>query len=114
MLCIGKGEVWIVAVQYARRTAVTDIKDVDGARQYIPLKLNASGVMPIIFAQAIMFLPVALGQKFPALISWGLSSVIAIFTYLEVFQLTHAYFIDSFLLGGIIYVLLKRREILNS
>ena len=56
-----------VAVQYARRTAVTDIKDVDGARQYIPLKLNASGVMPIIFAQAIMFLPVALGQKYPAL-----------------------------------------------
>ena len=52
--------------------------------------------------------------EFPALISWGLSSVIAIFTYLEVFQLTHAYFIDSFLLGGIIYVLLKRREILNS
>ncbi|WP_272150113.1 preprotein translocase subunit SecY [Tenacibaculum aiptasiae] len=56
-----------VAVQYARRTAVTNIKDVDGARQYIPLKLNAAGVMPIIFAQAIMFLPVALGQKFPAL-----------------------------------------------
>ncbi|WP_299160903.1 preprotein translocase subunit SecY [uncultured Tenacibaculum sp.] len=58
-----------VAVQYARRTAVTNIKDVDGARQYIPLKLNAAGVMPIIFAQAIMFLPVALGQKFPALAS---------------------------------------------
>ncbi|CAL2101922.1 Protein translocase subunit SecY [Tenacibaculum sp. 190130A14a] len=56
-----------VAVQYARRTVVTNIKDVDGARQYIPLKLNAAGVMPIIFAQAIMFLPVALGQKFPAL-----------------------------------------------
>ncbi|WP_299103718.1 preprotein translocase subunit SecY [uncultured Tenacibaculum sp.] len=56
-----------VAVQYARRAVVTNIKDVDGARQYIPLKLNAAGVMPIIFAQAIMFLPVALGQKFPAL-----------------------------------------------
>ena len=56
-----------VAVQYARRTAITDIKDVDGARQYIPLKLNAAGVMPIIFAQAIMFLPIALGQKYPAL-----------------------------------------------
>ncbi|AZJ36544.1 preprotein translocase subunit SecY [Tenacibaculum singaporense] len=56
-----------VAVQYARRTAVTNIKDVDGARQYIPLKLNAAGVMPIIFAQAIMFLPIALGQKYPAL-----------------------------------------------
>ncbi len=56
-----------VMVQYARRTAITNIKDVDGARQYIPLKLNASGVMPIIFAQAIMFLPMTLGQKFPAL-----------------------------------------------
>ena len=58
-----------VAVQYARRTAVTDIKDVDGARQYIPLKLNAAGVMPIIFAQAIMFLPVTLGQKYDFLSS---------------------------------------------
>ena len=56
-----------VAVQYARRTVVGDIKDVAGARQYIPLKLNAAGVMPIIFAQAIMFLPVALARKFPML-----------------------------------------------
>ena len=56
-----------VGVQYARRTVVGDIKDVAGARQYIPLKLNAAGVMPIIFAQAIMFLPVALARKFPAL-----------------------------------------------
>jgi preprotein translocase subunit SecY len=30
-----------------------------GNRQWIPLKLNASGVMPIIFAQAIMFIPAA-------------------------------------------------------
>ncbi len=56
-----------VAVQYARRTVVGDIKDVAGARQYIPLKLNAAGVMPIIFAQAIMFLPVALARRFPLL-----------------------------------------------
>jgi len=56
-----------IAVQYARRTVVGAIKDVAGARQYIPLKLNAAGVMPIIFAQAIMFLPLALGRKFPAL-----------------------------------------------
>jgi preprotein translocase subunit SecY len=56
-----------IAVQYARRSVVGDIKDVAGARQYIPLKLNAAGVMPIIFAQAIMFLPVALARKFPAL-----------------------------------------------
>ena len=58
-----------IAVQYARRTAIADIKDVEGARQYIPLKLNAAGVMPIIFAQAIMFLPMTLGQKYPALAS---------------------------------------------
>ncbi len=54
-----------IAVQYARRTVVGSVKDVAGARQYIPLKLNAAGVMPIIFAQAIMFLPVALAQRFP-------------------------------------------------
>lgn len=58
-----------VAVQYARRTTIKNIGDVEGARQYIPLKLNAAGVMPIIFAQAIMFLPLALGKKFPALVS---------------------------------------------
>lgn len=34
-----------------------------GARDYIPLKVNAAGVMPIIFAQAIMFLPVTLSSK---------------------------------------------------
>ena len=44
-----------IAVQYARRTASGGYeKNVFGSRQYIPLKLNASGVMPIIFAQAIM------------------------------------------------------------
>jgi preprotein translocase subunit SecY len=32
-----------------------------GSRQYIPLKVNAAGVMPIIFAQAIMFVPITLG-----------------------------------------------------
>ncbi|MGB5362293.1 MAG: preprotein translocase subunit SecY [Aureibaculum sp.] len=46
-----------IAVQYARRTVAGNIKDVAGARQYIPLKLNSSGVMPIIFAQALMFVP---------------------------------------------------------
>ncbi|MDB0038358.1 cytosine permease [Polaribacter sp.] len=49
-----------------------------------------------------------------ALISWGISSIITVFTYLEVFQLTHAYFLDSFLLGGIIYLFLKRKEIRNE
>ena len=38
-----------------------------GVRQYLPLKLNASGVMPIIFAQAIMFLPATIAQFFRAM-----------------------------------------------
>lgn len=49
-----------IPVQYARRTADGGMaveKNIFGARQYIPLKLNASGVMPIIFAQALMFVP---------------------------------------------------------
>lgn len=54
-----------IPVQYARRTASGGYeKNVMGARQYIPLKLNASGVMPIIFAQAIMFVPGMLGGAF--------------------------------------------------
>lgn len=50
-----------IAVQYARRSTSGeyDASAVSGNRQWIPLKLNASGVMPIIFAQAIMFIPAA-------------------------------------------------------
>lgn len=52
-----------IPVQYARRTATGGYeKNMFGARQFIPLKLNASGVMPIIFAQALMFVPTAIGQ----------------------------------------------------
>ena len=49
-----------IPVQYARRTAeggIANERNIFGARQYIPLKLNAAGVMPIIFAQALMFIP---------------------------------------------------------
>ena len=54
-----------IPVQYARRTASGGYeKNVMGSRQYIPLKLNASGVMPIIFAQAIMFVPGLIGSAF--------------------------------------------------
>ncbi|MFD1294517.1 purine-cytosine permease family protein [Lutibacter holmesii] len=49
--------------------------------------------------------------EIPALISWGASSILSLCTYLNFFQLTHAYFIDSFLVGGIIYTILKRKEI---
>lgn len=50
-----------IPVQYARRTVSGDFEEdaMGGSRQFIPLKLNASGVMPIIFAQAIMFIPAA-------------------------------------------------------
>ena len=47
-----------IPVQYAKR--VVGNKQYGGARQYIPLKVNTAGVMPIIFAQAIMFIPIAL------------------------------------------------------
>ena len=50
-----------IPVQYARRS-VTGSNSLYSKRQYIPLRLNASGVMPIIFAQAIMFAPAYLGQ----------------------------------------------------
>ena len=47
-----------IPVQYAKR--VVGNKQYGGVRQYIPLKINAAGVMPIIFAQAIMFIPITL------------------------------------------------------
>lgn len=47
-----------VPVQYAKR--IIGNKQYGGVRQYIPLKVNAAGVMPIIFAQAIMMLPIML------------------------------------------------------
>ena len=46
-----------VPVQYAKR--LVGNKQYGGARQYIPLKLFAANVMPIIFAQALMFIPLA-------------------------------------------------------
>ncbi|MBR4157130.1 MAG: preprotein translocase subunit SecY [Bacteroidales bacterium] len=47
-----------IPVQYAKR--VVGNKQYGGVRQYIPLKVNAAGVMPIIFAQAIMFVPITI------------------------------------------------------
>ncbi|MCL2597378.1 MAG: preprotein translocase subunit SecY [Paludibacter sp.] len=47
-----------IPVQYAKR--VIGNKQYGGVRQYIPLKVNAAGVMPIIFAQAIMFIPITI------------------------------------------------------
>src|SRR5690606_5789522 len=53
-----------VPVQYAKK--IVGNKQIGGVRQYIPLKVNAAGVMPIIFAQAIMFLPMSLAQFVPS------------------------------------------------
>jgi len=47
-----------IPVQYAKR--IVGNKQYGGVRQYIPLKVNAAGVMPIIFAQAIMFVPMTI------------------------------------------------------
>lgn len=47
-----------IPVQYAKR--IVGNKQYGGVRQYIPLKVNAAGVMPIIFAQALMFIPLSI------------------------------------------------------
>ena len=52
-----------IPVQYAKR--VVGRKVYGGTTQYLPLKVNAAGVMPIIFAQSIMFIPSTIGQFFP-------------------------------------------------
>lgn len=60
-----------VPVQYAKR--IEGNRQVGGARQYIPLKLFAANVMPIIFAQAIMFIPLTLAQVAGDGTSWALA-----------------------------------------
>ncbi len=57
-----------VPVQYAKR--LVGNKQYGGARQYIPLKLFAANVMPIIFAQALMFIPLAIVQYQSDNASW--------------------------------------------
>ena len=49
-----------IPVQYAKR--IIGNKQYGGVRQYIPLKINAAGVMPIIFAQALMLFPIILSS----------------------------------------------------
>lgn len=53
-----------IGVQYAKR--IVGNKQYGGVRQYIPLKVNAAGVMPIIFAQALMFIPATVPQFIPS------------------------------------------------
>lgn len=65
-----------IPVQYAKR--IVGNKQYGGVRQYLPLKVNAAGVMPIIFAQAIMFLPLTLLQ-FSSEPSSGLAAALSDF-----------------------------------
>jgi len=57
-----------IPVQFAKK--IVGNKQFGGVRQYIPLKVNAAGVMPIIFAQAIMFIPATIAQFFPESTTW--------------------------------------------
>jgi len=67
-----------VAVQYAKR--IVGNKQYGGVRQYIPLKVNAAGVMPIIFAQALMFIPATVSGLFPKAASTGILMSLAQYT----------------------------------
>jgi preprotein translocase subunit SecY len=57
-----------IPVQYAKR--VVGRKQYGGTTQYLPLRVNAAGVMPIIFAQSIMFIPTTLALFFPESVFW--------------------------------------------
>jgi preprotein translocase subunit SecY len=52
-----------IPIQYAKQIAGN--RQVTGQRSYLPIKLNTAGVMPIIFAQALMFIPTFLAAQFP-------------------------------------------------
>lgn len=55
-----------IPIQFAKRMVGRGNANIpqSGARDYIPLKVNAAGVMPIIFAQAVLFLPMTVSQYF--------------------------------------------------
>ncbi len=63
-----------VPVQYAKK--VVGNTQIGGARQYIPLKLFAANVMPIIFAQALMFIPLAIVQYSSDNLGWFARSLL--------------------------------------
>jgi len=81
-----------IPVQYAKR--IVGNKQYGGVRQYIPLRVNAAGVMPIIFAQAIMFLPITIAG-FAA--SEALSSFTAAFSNINGFWYNFTFFVTIIL-----------------
>ncbi len=81
-----------IPVQYAKK--IVGAKQYGGVRQYIPLKVNSAGVMPIIFAQAIMFIPTTISSFFPSMQSSFLASF-SDYTSLT-YNLTFAFMIIAF------------------
>ncbi|NUQ81683.1 MAG: preprotein translocase subunit SecY [Bacteroidetes bacterium] len=82
-----------IPVQYAKR--VVGQRTVGGVTQYIPLKINTAGVMPIIFAQSIMFIPATILSLFPAnesLQSWQIYFSYGSVTYEVMFALLIIFF----------------------
>ena len=77
-----------IPVQYAKR--VVGNKQYGGVRQYIPLKVNSAGVMPIIFAQAIMFVPITIAGFTQ---SESMSGFMAAFTNMNGFWYNFVFFI---------------------
>jgi preprotein translocase subunit SecY len=67
-----------IPVQYAKR--IVGNKQIGGVRQYIPLKVNAAGVMPIIFAQAIMFIPITVAGFVDSESATGFAAVFGDYT----------------------------------
>ncbi len=67
-----------IPVQYAKR--IVGNKQYGGVRQYIPLKVNSAGVMPIIFAQALMFIPLTLSSFAPSETMTGFAAAFSNFT----------------------------------
>ncbi len=64
-----------IPVQYAKKMIGATKQMAGSVRQYIPIKVNSAGVMPIIFAQALMFIPATLSQFFPNFQSSFLSAL---------------------------------------
>lgn len=87
-----------IPINYARRVMGNRIAGgmTNNARQYIPLKVNSAGVMPIIFAQAIMFIPATVAQFFPESSFWNSTgAMFADFTGV-VYNITFAFLIIVF------------------
>lgn len=82
-----------IPVQYAKRNIIQGgrMMQAGGVRQYLPLKINAAGVMPIIFAQALMFAPATIAQLANA--GAGVTGFIRAFTDINSFAYNISFFI---------------------